>query len=204
MLIEPEPTLPPRRVLLLGVPALLLAVAVSLTAHQLAHRIGVSAFCPGSTVASVSLVSLGGMEQSSDGCGMSALAGQAATLGLGILSFAFFLRYPRNLFLASMAFVNATARLPETLTVFLQYLIHNETSIRVDESVSLSLIGLHDPTIPTVIMCFYSLLLLFFAIIVVHDLKSVRYKWPIALMLFGLMGYIEVGVMWLIGPLTAS
>jgi len=199
-LIESEPTIPARRLILFGVPALLVAVALSLLAHQLAHRMGLNAFCQGTDRPALTLVSLGGIEQSSDGCGMSALAGQAVTLGLGLVSFAFFLKYPRNLFFASMAFVNATARLPETITVFLQYLIHNETTLHVDESVSLSLIGLHDPTIPTVIMCFYSLLLLFFAIIVVHDLKSVRYKWPIAFALFALMGTIESGVMWAVRP----
>jgi hypothetical protein len=203
-LIEPEPTYPLRKLLLFGIPALLAAVAFSLLAHEQAHRFGESAFCHRPGGMTVSTVSLGGIEQNSDGCGMSALAGEAVTLGLGVLFFALFVRYPRNLFFASMAFVNATARLPESLTVFLQYLIHNGTKLQVDESVSLSLIGLNDPTIPTVIMCFYSLLLLFFAIIVVHDLKSVRYKWPIAFALFGLMGYIEVGVMWVVRPVIGG
>jgi len=203
-LIEDEPTYPARKLLLVGLPALLLAVGLSLVVHEEAHLFGLSAFCQGPGGLTVSAVSLGGIEDGSDGCGMSALAGQAATLSLAFLSFALFLRYPRNLFLASMAFVNVTARLPETVTVFLQYLIHNGTTLHVDESVSLSLIGLADPTIPTVIMCFYSLLLLFFAIIVVHDLKSVRFKWPIAFAVFGLMGYIEYGVMWVLRPIVTG
>jgi len=200
-LLEDEPTYPARKLLLVGVPALLVAVGLSLVVHEEAHLFGLTTFCSESGGVSASAVSLGGLDNGSNGCGMSALAGQAATLFLALLSFALFLRYPRNLFFASMAFVNATARLPETITVFLQYLIHNGTTLRVDESVSLSLIGLADPTIPTVIMCFYSLLLLFFAIIVVHDLKSVRFKWPIAFALFGFMGYIEYGVMWVLRPI---
>jgi hypothetical protein len=187
--------------MLYGIPALLVAVALSMMAHEQAHRIGLSTFCGENTGSLASTVSLGGVENGSDGCGMSALAGQLTTLGLGILSFALVLKYPRNLFFAAMAFVNATSRLPESITVFLQYLIHNGTTLHVDESVSLSLMGLSDPTIPTVIMCFYSLLLLFFAIIVVHDLKTVRFKWPIAFALFGFMGYIEFGVMWAIRPI---
>ncbi len=99
-----------------------------------------------------------------------------------------------------MAFVNATARLPEAVTVFFQYLLHGRTALQVDESISLSLMGLTDPTIPTVIMCFYSLLLLFFSIIVVHDIKAVRYKWAIALVLFATAGFIEAGVNWVLGP----
>ncbi|HLB01192.1 MAG TPA: hypothetical protein VJO14_07375 [Bacteroidota bacterium] len=203
-LLEDEPTYTGRKLLLIGFPALLIAVAISLVAHQEAHRVGLSTFCSGTTGFATPVRSLGGIENRSDGCGMSALAGQLTTLGLGVLSFALLLRYPRNLFFISMAFVNATARLPETITVFLQYLIHNGTSLRVDESVSLTLFGLTDPTIPTVIMCFYSLVLLFFAIIVVHDVRSVRYKWPIAFALFAFMGYIEYGVMWAIAPIVTG
>jgi len=192
-LLEDEPTYTGRKLLLIGFPALLIAVAISLVAHQEAHRVGLSTFCSGTTGFATPVRSLGGIEN-----------GQLTTLGLGVLSFALLLRYPRNLFFISMAFVNATARLPETITVFLQYLIHNGTSLRVDESVSLTLFGLTDPTIPTVIMCFYSLVLLFFAIIVVHDVRSVRYKWPIAFALFAFMGYIEYGVMWAIAPIVTG
>lgn len=193
-LLQDEPPISARVLLLRGIPFFLLAVALSLIVHDQAHVFGGTAFCGGDDELFRTAGFLPNAEDSAADCGMSALAGQLTTLGLAIISFALFLRYPRNLFLLSMAFVNATTRLPETLTVFLQYLIHNETSLRVDESASLTLIGLSDPTIPTVIMCFYSLLLLFFSIIVVHDIRGVRYKWPIALSLFAGLGYLETAM----------
>jgi len=193
-----------RRVLLTGIPLFIAAVAISLITHRQAHRFGEAAFCNDPSPAVLPVISLMNLESPAGTCGMSALAGQSWTFGLAILSFALLLRYPRNLFLMSMAFINATARLPEAVTVFLQYLIHSRTVLHVDESVSLTLIGLTDPTIPTVIMCFYSLLLLFFSIIVVHDVKAVRYKWTIALGLFAAMGFIETGVMWILRPVLAA
>ncbi len=199
-LLQDEPRLSTRHVLLVGIPSFVIAVAVSLVTHHLAHRYGDAAFCDEGSSLVRPAFSLLTLETPPDGCAMSALASQLWTLGLGIVSFALLLRFPKNLFLMSMAFVNATARLPETVTVFLQYLIHNRTAVQVDESISLSLIGLADPTIPTVIMCFYSLLLLFFSIIVVHDVKAVRYKWAIASVLFLTTGLIEAGVLWVLGP----
>jgi hypothetical protein len=199
-LLEDEPTLSTRRVLLAGIPSFVAAVTVSLLTHQMAHRLGGAAFCGGASPVVSPVLSLMTPETAAGDCGMSALVSQAWTFGLAIVSFALFLRSPNNLFLMSMAFVNATARLPEAVTVFLQYLLHSRTALRVDESISLSLLGLADPTIPTVIMCFYSLLLLFFSIIVVHDVKAVRYKWAIAFVLFATAGFIEAGVIWILGP----
>jgi hypothetical protein len=200
-LLNDEPTLSARRLLLVGIPSLLAAVTISLIAHQEAHRIGDALFCGDASTSGRPAVSLLSLDQPHGSCGMSSLAGQVWTFGLAVISFVLLVRFPRNLFLMSMAFINATARLPETVTVFLQYLINSKTALHVDESASLSLIGLSDPTIPTVVMCFYSLLLLFFSIIVVHDVKVVRYKWPIAIGLFLCMGYIEHGVIWMISPL---
>lgn len=198
-LLPDEPVLSARRLLLVGVPSFLAAVAISLVTHQHAHEIGSQVFCGDAAPLTAQASFIGEPGPGAGDCGYSALAGQAWTVGLALLSFALFLRFPNNLFLLSMAFVNVTARLPETVTVFLQYLINSQTSLRVDESLSLGLIGLSDPTIPTVVMCFYTLLLLFFAIIVVHDVRSIRYKWPIAFGLFAVMGFIEQGVVWALG-----
>jgi len=203
-LLQDEPKISTRTLLFIGIPSFLLAVVLSLLLHRQAHHIGGSAFCrePDTMIRPASLII--DTENPAEECGMSALTGQLTTLGLGILSFALFLRYPRNLFLMSMAFVNATTRLPETVTVFLQYLIHNESSLRVDEAASLGIFGLTDPTIPTVIMCFYSLLILFFAIIVVHDIRAVRYKWPIAFVLFAGLGYLESSILGFLGPVAGA
>ncbi len=198
-LLQDEPTISYRTLLLVGIPSFIVAVAISLLSHQHAHRLGDQTFCGDRPAAVTTAVSLLNLETPPGECGLSALAGQAWTFGLALVSFALLLRFPRNLFVMSMAFVNATARLPEAITLFLQYLINSRTALIVDESVSLSLMGLTDPTIPTVIMCFYSLLLLFFSIIVVHDIKALRYKWPIALGLFLVIGFIESGVSWVLG-----
>jgi hypothetical protein len=40
-------------------------------------------------------------------------------------------------------------------------------------------------------MCFYSIMLLFFSLIVVHDIRRVPYKWLIALVCLLLLGTIE-------------
>jgi hypothetical protein len=204
-LLKDIPTLPPKRVMLIGIPVMLLAVAVSILSHREAHRFGDKAFCGGSRAAATGPVLwLIEGETPPGSCGMSALAGQLWTLGLAVVSFGFLVRLPGNFFLMSMAFVNASARIPEALTVFLQYLINNKTSLHVDESVALTLIGPVDPAIPTVIMCFYSLLLIFFTIIVVHNVKVIRHKWPIALCLFAAMTFIEQGILWLLGPMLGT
>jgi hypothetical protein len=204
-LLHDEPTLPAKRLLLLGAPALLFAVAISLVTHIEAHRFGDAAFCGGRTAPVVSPAFwLIDPETPPATCAMSALAGQAWSFGLALASFALLVRFPRSLFLMSLAFVNATARIPESITIFLQYLIHNRTSMNVDESAALSLIDAADPAIPMVIMCFYTLFLLFFSIIVVHNVKSVRHKWPIAFGLFLVMVYIERGVLWAIGPVLGA
>jgi hypothetical protein len=204
-LLQDVPTLPLKRLLLVGVPALLLAVAISLFTHREAHRFADAAFCGGGQAAAAMpalwLIDDGA---STGACGASALAGEAWTFGLALASFALLVRLPGSLFLMSMAFVNASARIPESVTVFLQYLINNRTSLHVDETVALSLMGPVDPAIPTVVMCFYSLLLVFFSIIVVHNVKAVRYKWAIAAALFAAIAYIERGVLWAFGPLFGA
>jgi hypothetical protein len=204
-LLKDIPTLPAKRVMLVGIPALLLAVAFSLVSHREAHLLGDRTFCGGSPAAAAGpVLRLMEGETPPGSCGASALAGALWTLGLAVGSFALLVRFPGSLFLMSLAFVNASARIPESVTVFLQYLINNKTTLRVDESLSLALIGSVDPAIPTVIMCFYSLLLICFTIIVVHNVKVVRYKWGIALSVFAAMTFIERGIFWVLAPFTGS
>ncbi len=195
-LLEEEPRHSIKTLLLIGIPSFILAVALSLFSHQYAHKIAADTFCHSQTdQQQAALLDIIDFHGTQDGCAGAALAGPVWTFGLALFSFALLLRQPQNLFFASMAFVNATIRLPETITVFLQLLINNNIKLVVDESSSLSLIRLHDMTIPTVIMCFYTITAIFFAIIVVHDIKKVPYKWVVAFVCFLLLGSIE-NVVW--------
>lgn len=198
-LLPDQPTLPAKRLLMIGLPLLLLAIGISLFTHRQAHRFGERTFCGNADAAVVPAALLPRGEAGDGICGMSALSGAAWTFGLALASFALLVRFPGNLFLMSLAFVNASARIPDSVTVFLQYLINNRSSLVVDETVSLSLLGPVDPAIPTMLMCFYSLLLIFFSIIVVHNVKTVRFKWPIAIVLFAGIGFVEEGLLLLAG-----
>jgi hypothetical protein len=198
-LLEEEPSHPTRTLLAVGIPSFLAAVAISLVSHQCAHLLVGKSVC--SPAAASSAVELIGFHAGSTGaCALGDLAGPVWTFGLGLASFALMLRNPHNLFFAAMAFVNATSRLPETLTVFFQLLVHNAPHAGLDEGSSLGLLRLHDPTIPTVIMCFYSILLVFFSIIVVHDIRRVPHKWAVALLFFLALGFVEQAVWTLVGP----
>lgn len=198
---EDEPTHPLRTLFLFGIPSFLLAVAISLVTHQYAHVLVGSSVC-GTAAAQPAMV-LVSLHGGSTPCALGALAGPVWTFGLALGSFTLLLRNPGNLFFASMAFVNATTRIPETITVFTQLLMHNTTHLVADESSSLTLLGLHDATIPTVIMCFYSILLVFFAVIVVHDIRRLPYKWIVALACLLLLGTVEQAVWQTIGGFFA-
>jgi hypothetical protein len=190
-LIAPHPLIPTRTLLLTGIPFFVAAVAFSLLSHIAVHAsVGEAACGPeGRTTATVAFMTE--LHPPHSQCGWSALAGVGWTLALALASFAALLRLPGNLFVASMAFVNATARLPEIITVFLQYLIHGRSLRPVDESLSLGLLGPIDPTIPMVISCFYAIGSISFAVIVVHDTKGVKYKWLVAAALLALMPLLE-------------
>ena len=179
---EEEPKHPLRKLLILGIPAFMLAVVVSTTTHQYAHSLATKAAMR--SLYSPALTN-----------SFSAAAGPTWTFVLALVSFGFFLHNPKNLFAASMAFVNASTRVIETISVFFQMLLHGKTSIIADESLSLSLIPFKDPTISIVMLCFFSMITLFLTLIIIHDTKTVPRKWLVAMILFLLLGPMENYVM---------
>lgn len=198
-LIEEEPSHPIQTLLLFGIPSFLLAVAISLVSHQAAHILVGNGVCGASPATAEPALRLISLHSSVTPCALGAIAGPVWTFGLGLLSFALMLRHPHNLFLAAMAFVNATTRLPETAAVFWQLLVDNTAQSGIDEGSVLAILRLNDTTIPTVILCFASILLLFFSIIVVHDVRRVPYKWLIALAFFLSLGSVEQVVWNMVG-----
>jgi hypothetical protein len=195
-LIEEEAPHSLRTLLAVGVPSFVAAVAISVVTHQTAHHLIGNAVCGG-------VVEPAGFHTAEAPCALGSLAGPVWTFALAIASFAVMLRRPHNLFFSMMAFVNASIRLPETLSVFFRLLVHDVAEKGIDEGSSLGLLRLHDQTIPTVIMCFYSIMVVFFALIVVHDMRRVPYKWAVALGLFLVLGFVEEGVWALVGPYLA-
>lgn len=189
---EPKHTL--QILLKVGIPSFLLAVILSTITHQLAH-LGAAKLTVPSTIDI--MANDGNLDTIHSGHPFASAAGPIWTFFLALVSFGFFLRYPRNLFAASMAFVNASSRVTETISVFFQLLFHNKTTMIVDESLSLALIPLKDPTISIVMMCFFSIITLYLTIIVVHDLKTVPWKWLVALVLFVILGPLE-NIIWII------
>jgi len=115
---------------------------------------------------------------------LSALIALIWTFLLAIGSFTFFLHHPRNLFATSMAFVNTTLRLPEMVSVFLQFLFYNRTTFPVDESYSLYLLRITDPTLSVLFLCFFSLSMIFLTVTIIHDTKTIPWKWLVAIVLF--------------------
>lgn len=200
-LIEEEPKYSWKVLTFIGIPSFLIAVLLSVMIHQYSHIIINRTVCKSES--SAKIVKVMDFHRLEGGCALSSVAGVASTFILALASFAFYMKYPRNLFAGSMAFINASARLPETITVFLQLLIHNKTRVVVDESSSLSLIHLQDPTVSVIIMCFFSLTVLFLTIIVIHDTKTIRWKWAVVLVLFVLLGPLENVIGRFIGPFVA-
>jgi len=189
-LIEEEPRHPLRTLLLVGCPSFLIAVVLSLASHELIHVLANRAACiPASETTAI--FSIGDASEPHTTCPLSSALATCWTFCLAIVFFALYLRHPRNLFLGTMAFVNASIRLPETITVFLQLLFSSRYRIPVDEYRSLALLGLKDPTISVLLMCFFSLTVLFLTISIIHDTKTVPWKWGVALVLFILLGPIQ-------------
>jgi hypothetical protein len=190
-LIEDEAKHTTKTLLTIGLPSFVAAAAISIALHQCAHAI-VSANVCSESVANTSdilpVCSYGGRHVS---CALSSAAGPLATFVLALVSFAVYLRFPRNLFVGSMAFINAAARLPETIGVFAQVFLHNRSTLAVDERFSLSLIHLQDPTLGMLILCFFAITIFFLTIIVVHDTKTVPWKWLVAFVLFVILGPLQ-------------
>ena len=183
-LIEEEKKFPAQKLLLIGIPVFIFAVAISILSHQYAHIIVNKTICGAENSHGINIVRTVDLHSEQGMCAIASFAGPLWTFLLAIVSFSLFIRHPSNLFLASMAFVNASTRIPETVTVFLQLLFHNKAKLVVDESSSLTLLHLHDPTIPVLILFFFSLITIFLTITVVHDTKMVPWKWLVALALF--------------------
>ncbi len=183
-LIEAEPRHSTKFLILVGIPSFILAVILSLLVHQYAH-IAVKKYSCGSEQAKKqSVVGIAHNADDESDCPPSALAGTASTFALALLSFGFFIHHPRNIFLASMAFVNAASRLPESLTVFIQLLFNQQATYITDESTALKLLNFKDPTASVVIMFFYTLIVFFLTTTTIHDTKIVPRKWLVALILF--------------------
>jgi hypothetical protein len=178
MLPEEEPKLTPRTLVIVGIPSFVLAVLLAVFTHLGIHSLVDRSF--GLETPSHVMVDLNEHRAGP----LSSAAGTAWTFLFAIASFALYVRFPRNLFLASLAFVNASLRVPKAMTVFLQLLFTGKAAPGVDESTLLSLIRLTDPTVSVLLMCFFSLAVLFLTITVVHDTRTIPWKWGVAIGLF--------------------
>ena len=186
-LIENEPHHSRRMLIFLGVPSILLAIVLSSLTHQYGHAIAEQFLC---SAGHQHTFQLSHTADATDGtvCPIASLVGAASTFFLALVSFALLVHNPRNIFVAAMAFVSATWRLPETLAVFAQMTLYHKTSLIVDESIALQLIRLKDATGSIVLLCFYSIVVVFFSIIIIHDTKFLRWKWSVAAILLSFIG----------------
>ncbi len=177
-----EPKYPAKKLLLIGIPAFFLAVLISTVTHEYAHIVVNKFACNGTEAGfGISYIEISDMKLN---CPFAAVAGPAWTFLLALASFAYYLHHPCNLFAGAMAFVNASSRIPETVTVFFQLLLHNKTTLIVDESLALSLFRLKDPTVSIVFMCFFSIIIVFLTLTIINDTKTISRKWLVALVLF--------------------
>ena len=190
-LIEAEPKYSVKVSLFVGIPSFILAVAISLLIHQSAHLAAKRYICGSDSGHEIRVVSISPQSMDSVDCAEASLAGISMTFFVALISFGLFIHHPRNLFLASMAFVNATMRLPETIGVFVQMLFHQKTKLIVDESLSLNLMHFKDPTASLVIICFYSLTVIFLTLTIIQDTKMIRWKWLVAIALFISIGPLQ-------------
>lgn len=194
-----EPKYPAKKLLLVGIPAFFLAVLISTVTHEYAHFVVNKFACNGTEIGlGISYIDIPDMQSN---CPLAAAAGPAWTFMLALASFGYYLHNPRNLFAAAMAFVNASSRIPETITVFLQLLVHNKTTLIVDESLSLYLFNLKDPTISIVFMCFFSITIVFLTLTIINDTKTISWKWLIALVLFIALIPLEYIILEVVAPL---
>lgn len=180
-LLEDEAKHPTRILLLIGIPSFALAVFISMFSHYVIHAV-VSNHACGATVV---------QHDVSTDCPASSFVATLWTFLLAIASFSVYMHYPRNLFVGAMAFVNAAFRLPQTVTAFFQLLFNTAPRSNVDEVAALSVLGSIGPTIGVVILWLFSMITLFLTIIIVHDTKTVPWKWLVASILFLLLSPLE-------------
>jgi hypothetical protein len=180
-LIEEPEKYPLPTLLWIGIPSFLIATIISIGSHLGAHYT-IEQILPGFENQQPPIAAIPNAVTSVHP--LSALFGLIWTFFFSLGSFAFFLHHPRSLFATSLAFVNTTLRIPEMVSVFLQYLFYNRTTLPVDESYSLYLLRLTNPTLPVLFLCFFSLSMIFLTVTIIHDTKTIPLKWLIALILF--------------------
>ncbi len=187
--IEEEPKYSSRTLWVLGVPSFVLAVFVSLLSRHYVYLIANQSSCGTLSGEGFNLMTI--LSAPHPSCPFSSAAGMSWTFVLALVSFALYMRFPRNLFLGAMAFVNASIRIPATLTVLLQLVSTNRARLVADESASLSLLRLSDPTVAVLLLCFFMLTISALTLTIVHDTKTVRWKWPVAAALFLALGPLQ-------------
>jgi hypothetical protein len=178
MLAEEAPTYTTRTLVAVGIPSFLIAVMVAVLTH-----LGVHALVGRSLLADGTVQAVASLNDHNAGP-ISSAAGTAWTFLFAVASFALYLRFPNNLFLGSLAFVNASIRIPQTVSVFLELLFTGKAATGTDEGTLLLLIRLTDPTLSVLLMCFFSLTILFLTITVIYDTRTIPWKWGVALALF--------------------
>ena len=183
-LIEPERTHSTKVLLFVGIPSFILALLVSLIVHQYARDVVRIHLCNGESEKRISFIKQPPALSSGIGCPWAAAAGISATLILALVAFGMFVHFPRNLMFASLAFINATARLPDAITLFSQYVLNAKAKLANDEQAALGLLHFKDPTAYFVILLFYILCLFFFTVIIIQDAKVVKWKWLVAIASF--------------------
>jgi hypothetical protein len=198
-LLEDEQKLPTHRLLKIELPLFLLALLVSVFIHQYAHTAVYRKTCAG--VTSTGLRTTSAFAEGTADCPAAALAGTVATFITAIASFAIYIRNTNNLFFGSMAFINATLRLPEAVAVFFQLLLRQKTDLTVDESLALRMLHLQDPAVGILILCFFSLTIFFLAITIIHDTRILPRKWAIASCLFVVIIPLEIVLRRVIEPI---
>jgi hypothetical protein len=193
-LLEPEVTSTPRVLFLAGIPSLLAAVLLSMLVHHYAHDIVRRHWCPSAEAPKVEFTLLQEGTEGAPDCPVASLYAIGATLALALGAFGLLLHSPRNVFFACLAFVNVTMRIPGGLASFVQALMHRTSHISADEASALSLLHLGDPVGYIFILALYDIALVFFALIIVNDTRTVGRKWIIAAAVFVLLPPFEAWV----------
>jgi hypothetical protein len=198
-LIESPERFTVRRLLLVGGPSFLLAVVVSVLSHDAAHAI-MSGICQPGNMQQAASPAPGISGTSSAADPLVSLAGPVWTFGLALIALPLFLRTPSNLFYASMVFVNAGMRLPETVRLLVELFGNGRALTPGDEANALALLPFSDPSAMTAVLYFYLLLSVFLVLTVIHDTKVVPWKWGIALVLFATLVILKLPLSGLIFP----
>ena len=199
----------PKILYTLGIPTFLIAVVISVATHRYAHLFIHDFACRSIVNYKIDIQRLISVHVDELLCPLGHIAGPAWSLIFALLSFSLYLRFNRNLLFGSLAFINASMRIQESVTVFIQLLISGRAKLYSDESVALTLLQAKDPALSLVIIFFYSITTLYLTITIVQDTKAISYKWLIASVLFiaispldYLLWKISIPYLWKEGLLT--